>query len=147
MPIINTTIPNLIGGISQQPDRLKYEGQCNDSLNCHASVKDGLIKRNGFSHISKLGDYDFSENAFVQHINRSIDERYVAVYDNTVGLKVFNSDTGVECTLTGDATYLDTGAIPEFQGLRAATIADFTFITNNTQLVIPSYSTRSSVSY
>ncbi len=135
MPIINTTIPNLIGGISQQPDRLKYEGQCNDSLNCHASVKDGLIKRNGFSHIAKLGDYDFSENAFVQHINRTIDERYISVYDNTIGLKVFNADTGVECTLTGDISYLNTGTSPEFQALRATTIADFTFITNNTQEV------------
>ena len=135
MPIINTTIPNLIGGISQQPDRLKYEGQCNDSLNCHASVKDGLIKRNGFTHISKLGDYNFSDDAFVEHINRSIDERYIAVYDNTIGLKVFNADTGVECTITGDTSYFNTGDSPEFQSLRSTTIADFTFITNNTQEV------------
>jgi|19_taG_2_1085344.scaffolds.fasta_scaffold06861_2 hypothetical protein len=135
MPIINTTIPNLIGGISQQPDRLKYEGQCNDSLNCHASVKDGLIKRNGFSHISKLGDYSFSEDAFVEHINRSIEERYIAVYDNDIGMKVFNADTGVECVLTGDITYFETGDSPEYQSLRATTIADFTFITNNTQEV------------
>ena len=35
MSIINTTIPSLIGGISQQPDRLKFDGQCKDALNCY----------------------------------------------------------------------------------------------------------------
>ena len=79
MAIINTTIPNLIGGISQQPDRLKFDGQCNDSLNCYATVKDGLKKRPYSKFVKNLGFYEYDDHAFPIFINRSINERYVGL--------------------------------------------------------------------
>ena len=134
MPLINTTIPNLIGGISQQPDRLKFEGQCSDSLNCHASTKDGLIKRSELSYVARYGDIS-TEDSLIFPINRSLSERYMVCYNKENGLNVFNVDTGELCTVTGDTTYLDCGDITPSSGIKHYTISDYTFLTNTTTKV------------
>lgn len=134
MPLINTTIPNLIGGISQQPDRLKFEGQCKDSLNCHASTKDGLVKRSELSYVARYGDIS-TEDSLVFPINRSLAERYMVCYNKVHGLNVFNVDTGDLCTVTGDTTYLDCGDIAPSSGIRHYTVSDSTFLTNTTTRV------------
>ncbi len=135
MPIINTTIPNLIGGISQQPDKLKFEGQCNDSLNCYATVKDGLSKRPYSEFISNLGVTSYSDHSFVTFINRSLLERYVCLYNNSAGLRIWNTITGEEATVTGDQSYLNTGSLDEDTTLKALTISDYTFICNKAKTV------------
>ena len=135
MAIINTTIPNLIGGISQQPDRLKFDGQCNDSLNCYATVKDGLKKRPYSKFVKNLGFYEYDDHAFPIFINRSINERYVGLYDNTRGLKIWNLDTGNEATITGNQAYLNVGNLNPDTTLKALTVSDYTFITNRSVTV------------
>ena len=45
MPLINTSLPNLIQGVSQQPDAVRYDGQCEVQENALSSVVDGLQKR------------------------------------------------------------------------------------------------------
>jgi len=135
MPLINTTIPNLIGGISQQPDRLKFSGQCNDSLNCYGTVKDGLKKRPYARYVANLGSEDYGEHAFTFFINRTPTERYVALYDNVNGLNVYNLFTGVKSVISGSAAYLDTGSLDEDTTLKALTVADYTFITNRSKTV------------
>jgi len=135
MPLINTTIPNLIGGISQQPDRLKFPGQCNDSLNCYGTVKDGLKKRPYARYVANLGSEDYGEHAFTFFINRTPTERYVALYDNVNGFNVYNLLTGVKSVISGSAAYLDTGSLDEDTTLKALTVADYTFITNRSTTV------------
>lgn len=135
MPLINTTIPNLIGGISQQPDKLKFPGQCNDSLNCYGTVKDGLKKRPYARYVANLGTETYDEHAFTFFINRTPTERYVALYDNTNGLNVYNLFTGVKSVISGSAAYLDTGSLDEDTTLKALTVADYTFITNRSKTV------------
>ncbi len=44
MPLINTSLPNLIQGVSQQPDAVRYDGQCEEQENALSSVVDGLQK-------------------------------------------------------------------------------------------------------
>ena len=44
MPLINTSLPNLIQGVSQQPDAVRYDGQCEAQENALSSVVDGLQK-------------------------------------------------------------------------------------------------------
>ena len=135
MAIINTTIPNLIGGISQQPDRLKFDGQCNDSLNCYATVKDGLKKRPYSRMVANIGQHDYDDHAFTLFINRTVNERYVGLYDNTNGLKIWNLNTGVEATVNGSDAYLDTGALNPDTTLKSLTVSDYTFITNRSKTV------------
>ena len=56
MASITQTIPGYVGGISQQPDELKYPGQVKDALNVLPDVTHGLLKRPGGRLIGSLSD-------------------------------------------------------------------------------------------
>ena len=45
MPLLHTSIPNLAQGVSQQPDNLRYPGQCDEQINAWSTVVEGLVKR------------------------------------------------------------------------------------------------------
>ncbi|UZT50106.1 non-contractile tail tubular protein [Enterobacter phage 01_vB_Eclo_IJM] len=45
MPLITQSIKNLKGGISQQPDILRFSDQGEEQVNCWSSESDGLQKR------------------------------------------------------------------------------------------------------
>lgn len=56
MSQLTVTVPNLIAGISQQPDSLRFPSQAERQVNAYASVVDGLIKRHPTQHVAKLYD-------------------------------------------------------------------------------------------
>ena len=89
MPLINTAVPNLIQGVSQQPDASRYDGQCELQENALSSVAEGLKKRPNTRHIAKLLDTAIDANSFVHFINRSAAERYVVIHDGYC-LKAWN---------------------------------------------------------
>ena len=45
MPLLVTSVPNLAQGVSQQPDNLRYPGQCDEQINAWSTVVEGLTKR------------------------------------------------------------------------------------------------------
>ena len=85
MPLINTSLPNLIQGVSQQPDAKRFSGQCDEQVNFMSSVVDGLTKRNGTRFVKKLFGTDtaISADSFIHFVNRSETERYVMIHDGT----------------------------------------------------------------
>ena len=56
MSTITQTIPSYVGGISQQPDELKFPGQLKDAVNVLPDVTQGLLKRPGGRLIASLSD-------------------------------------------------------------------------------------------
>ena len=52
MPLINTSVPNLIQGVSQQSDATRFSGQCEEQENALSSVTGGLVKRPPLQHIN-----------------------------------------------------------------------------------------------
>ena len=52
MAAITQTIPNFIGGISEQPDQLKFPGQVEDVVNAIPDITRGLYKRPGAKRIN-----------------------------------------------------------------------------------------------
>ena len=102
MPLINTSLPNLIQGVSQQPDATRFSGQCDEQVNFMSSVVDGLTKRNGTRFVQRLGapGLTLSEDSFIHFINRSETERYVLLHD---GAKIYayNVLSGDEATING----------------------------------------------
>lgn len=139
MALLNTSLPNLIGGVSQQPDSIRFEGQCEEQTNAISSVVDGLSKRPNTKHIAKLLSSAIAANSFVHFIDRDDNEKYVVIHDGTA-LRIFNINDGTQCTINGQSTftpasssYLDvSNAISD---LKAATVADSTFILNNKKIV------------
>jgi hypothetical protein len=140
MALINTSVPNLIQGVSQQPDATRFDGQCEEQVNALSSVAEGLKKRPNTRHIARLLDAAIDENSFVHFINRDDNEKYVVIHDGSC-LKAWNIITGNEATINGSTggyipdsgSYLDTtNARGDIKGL---TVADNTFLLNTKKVV------------
>lgn len=145
MPLINTAVPNLIQGVSQQPDATRFAGQCEEQENALSSVASGLMKRPNTRHVGKLMTSAIDSNSFIHFINRDKEEKYVVI-NNGTDIRAFNLLTGVEASIkVGDTTYKSSesaGAYPVAstylntnnprEDLKAITISDTTILLNTT---------------
>ncbi|OUU73508.1 MAG: hypothetical protein CBC27_03400 [Opitutia bacterium TMED67] len=150
MALINTSLPNLVQGVSQQPDTLRFDGQCEEQINALSSVADGLKKRPNARYIKNLLSSAIADGAFVHFINRDKNEKYVLIINNNVA-QVFNILTFDSVTTTGSTTftsnllgtdylYVPSGTKPK-DVLKALTVGDTTFILNTTTGVAKQAST------
>ena len=122
------SIPNLINGVSQQPDSLRYATQCEDQENAYPSIVEGLTKRLPTEHHLNTG-ITTTGKTFVHTINRDTTERYsVVIRDESI--KVFDLVNKNEETVDtpNGVTYLATDNADT--AFRAVTIADITYIVN-----------------
>ena len=81
MSTISQSIPNLLSGISQQPDSRKRPGQLKDAVNAFPDFALGLLKRPGGKFISKLEGAQTRGKWF--SILRDTEEKYIGQYDTT----------------------------------------------------------------
>ena len=151
MPLISSSIPNLINGVSQQPAALRLASQCEQMVNCMPSPVEGLKKRPPAQHLAKL----FSGSAgagrpFTTIVDRDGSIKYlVLILDNDI--KVFGLDGSVKTVSKPDGTsYLDIAGEPS-STFRVASVADYTFIVNREKTAAmsattsPSWGTKSMV--
>ena len=132
MPLVSRTIPNLVQGVSQQPEILRLPSQADEQINGFSSVVEGLKKRPPSEHIAKISSTSFA-NSFVHTINRDVTERYVISISNG-SIKVFELD-GTEKTVVAQTDALNyLNASNPKQDYVATTVADFTFILNKQQV-------------
>lgn len=144
MPLISDTIANLIGGVSQQAENLRFSNTANELINAFASPVSGLQKRHAAEFVGEMhafggtADLSFDNRAAVHFIDRDIVERYVLVADSN-GIKAFDADTAdaIEVEYVGGTlpSYLtsdgDGGVLTDFANdLRFITVADTTFVLN-----------------
>ena len=78
MSTISQSIPNLLSGISQQPDSRKRPGQLKDSVNAFPDFALGLLKRPGGKFVAKLPNAVSSGKWFP--ILRDTNEKYIVQY-------------------------------------------------------------------
>ena len=129
---VAVTIPNLIQGISQQPDAQRDPSQGEIQVNGVSSIAEGLRKRDSSRTLALVSDTSFGD-AFFHTILRDQQEEYLAVITNS-SIQVFDLEGNpqeVEAD-PGAYDYLSTVANAQ-QQIRAVTIADYTFITNTLQ--------------
>jgi len=132
MPLITSSIPNLINGVSQQPPALRLASQAEEVVNCMSSPVEGLKKRPPLNNVARL----FIENKstvrpFIHMVSRTNDINYIIIIQDGA-IKVANLDgTLVTPTATtADLSYLDITAGHPSEQFRVASIADYTFIVN-----------------
>ena len=133
MPLITRSIPNLIGGVSQQPEILRLENQATTQENGFSGVVEGLKKRPPTNHIAKISNSSFS-NAFIHTINRDTSERYIVVITN--GNIAVHTVGGVAKTVvnqTNATNYLQSSNPRE--DFKCLTVNDFTFVLNKNKAV------------
>ena len=149
MPLINTSVSNLIQGVSQQPDPTRFSGQCEEQENALSSIIDGLSKRPNTRHIREILGTSIGENSFVHFVDRSNVEKYVILYNRTDHrLYVFDLITGNSRAIIPDADFDKRTAnghqiqindylrsINPRESLKAITIGDTSIITNSEQRV------------
>ena len=132
MALVSQSIKNLKGGISQQPEILRYPEQGSVQVNGWSSETEGLQKRPPMVFIKALGDRGYlGENPYIHLINRDEFEQYYAVFTGT-DVKVFDL-SGYEYQVRGDRSYIAT-ANP-LDNLRMVTVADYTFIVNRNKSI------------
>jgi hypothetical protein len=135
MALINTSVPNLIQGVSQQPDATRFDGQCEEQENALSSVAEGLKKRPNTRHVARLLGEAIDADSFVHFINRSDSEKYVVIHDGS-NLRAFNILTGNSATINGlsafpiSGTYLDSN--PKL--FKALTLGDNTILLNTSRI-------------
>lgn len=134
MPLISTTVSNLISGVSQQPapQRLRTSGA--EMKNAYPSVVAGLQKRPPSQFVASLNSNVNDDDATTVHvINRDFEERYIVV-GGSGDLEVFDT-AGVKQTVSfpNGKSYLPTTDM--WKKLRFVTVADTTFVLNTEKVI------------
>ena len=134
MPLVSRTIPNLVQGVSQQPEVLRLNSQATEQINGFSSVVEGLKKRPPTEYVAKLSSSTFG-NAFIHTINRDTNERYIVVITNgSISVYDINGVSKTVVNQTNATNYLSS-TNPK-QDFVCVTVADYTFVLNkNTSLL------------
>jgi len=152
MPLLVNSVPNLAQGVSQQPDNLRYPGQCDEQINAWATVVEGLVKRPPTTYTKKIGDSDPGVNLFTHFVKRDEQNKYCVTVSlgNSVSIGqvgVIDLETGnnVSVSVTSIASIYLSGISNPLADLRALTVADYTFLVNNKKEVAKDTQSYSSI--
>jgi hypothetical protein len=134
MAAISQKLPNLIGGVSQQPDAFKSPNQLRECINYYPDPTFGLAKRPGLRGISKLANAASDGTWF--SIFRDEEEKYIAQFTKQGVLRIWDANSGVQQTVntpassaTAYATHTDSTDLTILQ------INDYNFVLNRTVTV------------
>ncbi len=136
MPLLTTSVPNLVQGVSQQPDNLRFPGQAESQVNAISSVVEGLTKRPSTEHVKDLFSTPLQNDALIHFVDRDDTNKHVMCFNNdsgTTSVSIFNLSLGTSIPVTSISSsaqaYLN-GATDPINDLRALTVADYTFVSN-----------------
>ena len=107
MPSLQQDIRNLINGVTQQPDGLQLENQCEIQENALSSAAEGLKKRYPTNWVGNLVPADIDPetnpnkylNSHIHFIHRDDAEQYVVLVNSLGHVKVFDLQTSEEKTV------------------------------------------------
>ena len=141
MSAVNQRIPNFLGGVSQQPDKIKFPGQLRVCDNAVPDITFGLKKRPPAEFIGTLTNANTSGHWY--EILRDGDEKYIVqitpANTGSMPIRVWDLADGSEKSLTnsnGDSifSYLAGATSP----YAVTTIQDYTLIANPNKTVAES---------
>ena len=153
MPLLHTSIPNLAQGVSQQPDNLRYPGQCDEQINAWSTVVEGLVKRPNTRWVSEFNNSAVTDinkstpsstgdpsSLFSHFVKRDKDNKYCVQVSlgggtPTVGVVDLDSGSNIAVTTTSIAQSYLNGITNPVEDLRALTVVDYTFLVNKKKTV------------
>ena len=135
MGSIAGSIPNLIGGVSQQPQDIRPVNTAKSLINTWLSPAIGLVTRPCTEYIGQYDGFVGSDGYIAQHnIQKSSGNFQVNVFNG--GIYVMNTETGAVMPVTATPNalaYLNSGG--NSRDLGFVTISDTTFIFNRSRTV------------
>ena len=129
MSLIKDTIANLIGGISQQPDKLKFPNQSKEIINYLLSPSLGLKDRPPTEHIARLTN-SLNIHPYVHTIIKE-DEEYLVILTGD-NIKVYDLQGNEKTVSVSEQALNYIQSTEPLKNFTATTIADYTFILNKT---------------
>jgi len=134
--LVDQPLPNVHGGVSQQPPQSRYLNQVDAQVNCIADPVRGLSKRPPSEHVRKIISGSLTTPPVFFKVDRDSQNRFVGMVENGTA-RVFDVFTGTEQTVTDNTTvgsnYLST-ATPK-SDITTLTVADYTYIVNRSVTV------------
>jgi hypothetical protein len=129
MAAISQKLPNLVGGVSQQPDSIKFSNQLRSCDNFLPDFTTGLNKRPGLQAKGKLANAAANGTWF--HIFRDNNERYIFQFSKAGVLKIWDANSGLQQTVNSVAAESITYAThTSFTDLDILQVNDYTFVLN-----------------
>ena len=129
MAAISQRIANLIGGISQQPDTIKYSNQLRVCDNYYPDTASGLLKRPGLGGIAALPNVVADGTWFM--VFRDDSERYAIQFSKAGALKIWSANNGIQQTVNAVAAEATTYAThTDATDLAVLQINDYIFVLN-----------------
>tara|TARA_R100000008_G_scaffold61345_1_gene38713 strand:+ start:780 stop:3740 length:2961 start_codon:yes stop_codon:yes gene_type:complete len=133
MVAINQRIPNFLGGVSQQPDTIKFPGQVRVMDNAVPDVTFGLMKRPPGEFVKALTNAN--STGYWYEIIRDGDEKYLVQITpgntGSIPIRIWDLADGTEKSLTnssGDSLFAYLSGATQPYALQ--TIQDYTIIAN-----------------
>ena len=134
MAAISQKLANLVGGVSQQPDTVKFSNQLRSCDNYYPDFTLGLTKRPGLQAKGKLTNAVADGTWF--HIFRDDNEKYIFQFSKAGALKIWDANNGVQQTVNAVAAESTAYAVHDsFDDLATLQINDYTFVLNRTKVV------------
>jgi hypothetical protein len=134
MAAISQKLANLVGGVSQQPDTVKFSNQLRTCDNYYPDFTLGLAKRPGLQAKGKLANAVADGTWF--HIFRDDKEKYIFQFSKAGALKIWDANSGIQQTVNAVAAESVTYAThTSFADLATLQINDYTFVLNRTKTV------------
>lgn len=134
MAVINQKIPNLLGGVSQQPDSLKLPGQVRECVNAVPDPTYGLLKRPGLKLVSSLSGAVSNGRWF--SIFRDGNEKYIGQFTPEGDMKIWDAINGqaktVNSITTAAKNYIANVSEANFEMLQ---VSDYNFVLNRSVTV------------
>lgn len=158
MPLITQSIPNLIGGVSQQAPAIRQVNQCEEMVNAFPSPVEGLVKRPPSSvgfHLRNASNTIYTgateANIKPHFISRDSTEKYfVSIHptasEATCEVRVYNA-AGTAQTVYYDGTAKDYLVNATRNSLKMLTVADVTFVANTTKTPALDAGTTTAINY
>ena len=144
MAAVSQKISTLIGGVSQQPDTVKFNGQVRSCDNYYPDVAVGLTKRPGLQGIRKLDNPVDNGTWFT--VFRDNEEKYLMQFSKAGVLRVWSANTGLQQTVNTVAAEAIAYATHENSyDLDVLQINDYVFVLNRTKSVSMSATTSAAI--
>lgn len=130
MALVSQSIKNLKGGVSQQPDILRFQDQGAQQVNAFSSEVEGLQKRPPSVNVKRVTNKGgLGEKPMCHVIDRDASERYSVMFTGS-SIRVFDLHTGEEKVVNAKNGYSYVTTSNPRDDIRCVTVADFTFVVN-----------------
>lgn len=135
MPLVSQSIRSFKGGVSQQPDIIRFPDQVTELVNGFPNEVEGLQKRPPTLAIKRLSDRDGATKKKYHVINRDEQEKYI-LQMGSGEYQIFDLNGEPRtCTFEDYESKLYITTNDPKGKLKAVTVADYTFVLNTEKVV------------